>query len=67
MIDIQREGLTALKKRLSRADMVRFLQMFGLGSGDYATQRHKWADETTLKDIKKAASAKQKYPRRRAN
>ncbi|MGI9013393.1 MAG: hypothetical protein ACR2GY_03995 [Phycisphaerales bacterium] len=50
--DVRREGLEALLERLGKADMIRFLQQFENGSGDYATERHAWADELTLDDLR---------------
>lgn len=55
--EIRREGLEALRERLGRAGMIRFMQQFETGSGDYATERHEWVDETTLDDVKRAADA----------
>ena len=52
---IRREGLEALRERLGRAGMIRFLQQFETGHGDYARERHEWVDRTTLDDIRKAA------------
>jgi hypothetical protein len=49
---IRREGLAALRRRLGRAGMVRFLQQFETGSGDYARERHAWVDQTTLEELK---------------
>lgn len=54
--EIRREGLDALRERLGRADMIRFLQQFETGEGDYARQRHRWVDQTTLEDIERAAA-----------
>lgn len=53
--EIRREGLEALRERLGRAGMIRFLQQFETGSGDYARERHEWVDETSLEDIWAAA------------
>jgi hypothetical protein len=50
--DIRREGLSALRKRLGRSGLVRFLQQFELGSGDYARQRRAWVDQTSFSDLK---------------
>jgi len=58
---IRREGLIALRERLGRAGMVRFLQQFEVGAGDYATERHEWVDQTSLADLKRQAGK----PRRR--
>ena len=55
MNDIRLRGLRALRDELGRAGMIRFLQQFEIGSGDYARQRHEWTDRTTLNDIRRAA------------
>lgn len=62
--EIRRAGLAALRDRLGRAGMIRFLQQFETGSGDYARERHAWVDRTTLADIKVLATKRTK--RRRA-
>ena len=52
--EVRSEGLRALRERLGRVDMVRFLQQFETGRGDYARDRHDWVDRTTLDDIAEA-------------
>jgi hypothetical protein len=52
--EIRRQGLDALCSRLGRAGMVRFLQQFEPGEGDYSRQRQEWVDQLSLEDIKKA-------------
>jgi hypothetical protein len=54
--EVRRDGLEALRDRLGRADMVRFLQQFEAGHGDYAQERHEWVDQILLEDIERAAS-----------
>ena len=56
---IRRKGLAALHRELGKAGMIRFLQQFELGSGDYARERHAWVDQTSLDDIR-AATVKPK-------
>jgi len=51
---VRHEGLEALRQRLGRADMIRFLQQFQTGRGEYATQRHGWVDQTPLEQIERA-------------
>lgn len=51
--DIRRDGLEALRKRLGRAGMIRFLQQFETGTGDYTAERHAWVDAMTLRELKK--------------
>ncbi len=36
--EIRQKGLEALRKELGRADMIRFLQQFESGSGNYAQE-----------------------------
>ena len=60
---VRQAGLEALCERLGRADMIRFLQQFDSGEGDYARDRQKWVDETTLEDIRKLANRKSKRRR----
>ena len=51
--DVRREGFEALRQRLGRADMIRFLQQFETGVGDYSQERHEWVDRISLDDIKR--------------
>ena len=53
--DVHREGLAALEERLGRADMIRFLQQFETGSGDYARERQAWANRISLAEIMRQA------------
>jgi hypothetical protein len=55
---IRRKGLAALRRELGKAGMIRFLQQFATGSGDYARERHAWVDQTSLDDIRAAATSK---------
>jgi len=48
---VRTEGLDALRERLGPADMVRFMQQFETGSGDYARERRTWVEQTSLEDI----------------
>ena len=63
--EIYREGLQALRDRLGRAGMIRFLQQFETGQGDYARERHKWVDRVTLDDLRQLAAAKNPGRKRR--
>ncbi len=54
--DVRREGLKALRDRLGRADMLRFLQQFEPGSGDYSQERHPWVTTISLEEIEQIAS-----------
>jgi hypothetical protein len=52
---IRKRGLAALRDALGRAGMVRFLQQFEQGSGDYTRERRKWVDHMSLEDIMREA------------
>jgi hypothetical protein len=58
--EIRRKGLEALRRELGPAGMIRFLQQFETGKGDYARERHVWADQTTFGEIRTAAHRKRK-------
>jgi hypothetical protein len=55
---IRRKGLAALRRELGKAGMIRFMQQFETGSGDYARDRHEWVDQNSLADIRAAANGK---------
>lgn len=55
---IRRRGLAALRRELGKAGMIRFMQQFETGSGDYARERHEWVDNTSLEEIRAAANGK---------
>ncbi len=41
-------GLAALMRELGPVGMVRFLQQFEAGYGDYSRERHQWLDQWDL-------------------
>jgi hypothetical protein len=49
---IRQKGLAALRRELGPDGMIRFLQQFETGSGDYARERRTWVDRTTLDDLR---------------
>jgi len=48
---IRREGLKSLERDLGPDGMIRFLQQFETGWGDYTKERHKWLKETNVKTL----------------
>jgi hypothetical protein len=44
-------GLKALSRDLGAVGLVRFLQQFETGYGDYTAERHAWLKEDTVSDI----------------
>ncbi len=57
---IRREGLEALRERLGRAGMIRFLAQFDNGGGNYAKDRHDWVDRTSLEDIRQSSGRRKR-------
>jgi len=46
-------GLAALTRELGLVGMIRFMQQFETGQGDYSIDRHQWLDQYTVDDIAK--------------
>ncbi len=57
-------GMEALARELGIVGMVRFLQQFETGHGDYSKDRHEWLDnqdmDTVVKRIREKREAKKK-------
>jgi hypothetical protein len=49
--DIRRSGLEALSRELGPYRMVRFLQQFQAGKGDYTQERHQWLGNQTVRGV----------------
>ena len=56
---IRQAGMKALVDRLGLAGMIRFLQQFDPGSGDYTRERHEWLGELTVDEIARDIGQKQ--------
>jgi hypothetical protein len=44
-------GLAVLSRELGLVGMIRFMQQFEMGQGDYSQDRHQWLDQYTVDDI----------------
>jgi len=55
--EIREAGLKALLRELGPVGMVRFLQQFETGKGDYSVERHEWLGkfdvDTIVQEIQK--------------
>jgi hypothetical protein len=51
-------GLAALTRELGLVGMIRFMQQFETGQGDYSVDRHQWLDQYTVDDIAKMTREK---------
>lgn len=48
---IRLTGLEALARELGPVGMVRFLQQFETGWGDYSIERHRWLDKLDIQTL----------------
>ena len=48
---IRLAGLAALARELGPVGMVRFLQQFETGSGDYSVDRHRWLGKQDVRTL----------------
>ncbi|MHA1673937.1 MAG: hypothetical protein ACTSYI_09940 [Promethearchaeota archaeon] len=49
--DIRKKGYKALEEALGIVGMIRFLQQFEIGGGNYTNDRKKWLDSLSLEEI----------------
>lgn len=49
--EIRVVGLKAITDKLGPIGLVRFLQMFETGKGDYSEDRHEWINNLTVEEI----------------
>ncbi|MCP4701451.1 MAG: hypothetical protein GY862_32035 [Gammaproteobacteria bacterium] len=56
---IRHAGLSILNRELGPAGMIRFLQQFETGQGDYSKDRHQWQDKQTVSDLLALLTKKQ--------
>ncbi len=50
---IKDKGFAVLKENLSPAELVQFLQMLGVGTGDYTKEKYENDEDITIEDFKK--------------
>jgi len=48
--EVRRTGLQALSRDLGPVGLIRFLQQFEVGYGDYTAERHGWLGDPTVQD-----------------
>ena len=51
MIEIQRYGFEILTQNLGVVGMLKFIQQFDKGHGDYPKERSKWLNNPSIEDI----------------
>lgn len=62
---IRRQGLAALHRELGPVGMVRFLQQFETGSGDYTAERHAWLGDPDVRTLVRGVRGRRATPRPR--
>lgn len=50
---IRREGLKALKDKLGVEGMIKFIQMYSDGNGDYTKEKYENDEDITIEDFEK--------------
>lgn len=60
LLQIRQMGIEVLARELGPVAMIRFLQQFEAGVGDYSKERHEWLGNITIDDIVEKAAAKRK-------
>ena len=56
--EIRKAGVEALAQTLGPVGMVRFLQQFDTGKGDYTKERGQWLGEMTIDEVLKGIKKK---------
>ena len=51
LTQVRQRGLEILSRELGPIGLVRFLQQFEMGKGNYTEERHQWLDEFTVDEI----------------
>ena len=60
LYQIRQAGLEVLNRELGPVSMIRFLQQYEKGYGDYSKERHEWLDKISVEDIVKKIRNKRK-------
>jgi hypothetical protein len=55
--EIRAAGMRALLRDLGPAGLIRFMQQFETGSGDYSVERHGWLPETGAAELARSIRA----------
>lgn len=53
-------GFEAIKNELGVVGLIRFMQQYEMGSGNYTEDRHEWQDIYSVASLTKAIKAKRK-------
>lgn len=62
---IRAAGIAALSRELGVVGMIRFMQQFEMGQGDYSKDRHQWLDQYSVGDIARLVQGKKATQKQR--
>lgn len=51
LFQIRQAGLNILTRELGPVGLIKFLQQYETGTGDYSKERHQWLDQISIDDI----------------
>lgn len=57
-VEIRKKGLDALNNALGPVGMIRFLQQYESGSGDYTKDRNQWLNDVSIDSVVEEISNK---------
>ncbi len=60
LYQIRQIGIEILNRELGPVAMIRFLQQYERGYGDYSKERHEWIDKISVSDIVEQIKNKRK-------
>ena len=60
LYQIRQTGIEVLNRELGPVAMIRFLQQYERGYGDYSQERHEWIDKISVTDIVEQIKSKRK-------
>ena len=66
LFQIRQLGLEVLSRELGPAAMIKFLQQYETGTGDYSKERHQWLDKLTIDNIAEEARILRDINKKRA-
>lgn len=62
--EIRRAGLEALARALGPVGMIKFLQQFDSGKGDYSKERHEWLGGSSVDELVEELRQRRSKPAR---
>ena len=61
LYQVRQTGIQVLNRELGPTAMIRFLQQYERGYGDYSKERHEWIDNFSVTDIVAQIRGRKKF------